>query len=163
MFAQVVLDSCDGELARIRHLHSKFGMTLDNTSDDVIDNLFLACVGIGMGGVWMIIGVTAASMRALVALWTHVAVALAGKPGDVLAFKWWFDEADETLAERYDTGTSLLSVLRAFGRRDLYCLIYAGSCAAQVPVVGLFVGVVNALVHFALLVVHIGITARARS
>ncbi|MBX3155349.1 MAG: CDP-alcohol phosphatidyltransferase family protein [Deltaproteobacteria bacterium] len=164
MFVQVVLDSSDGELARIRHMHSRFGMWLDNTSDDVIDNLFLAALGIGMGGTWMWIGVGAAALRGFVALWTHTAVALMGKPGDVLAFKWWFDGADETLAERFDTKTSFVGVLRSVGRRDLYCLIYAASCMATVPVAGLFIGVANAIVHFALLVAHVAITAgRGRS
>jgi phosphatidylglycerophosphate synthase len=163
MFLQVVLDSCDGELARIRHMHSKFGMWLDNTSDDIIDNLFLAAVGIGMGGMWTTIGISAAAMRGSVALWTHVTVALMGKPGDVLAFKWWFDSADESLADRFDTGTSLAGVLRAFGRRDLYCLVYAASCVVQVPVAGLFLGAINAVIHFALLVAHVAITARGRS
>jgi hypothetical protein len=111
----------------------------------------------------MWIGVGAAAMRGFVALWTHTAVALMGKPGDVLAFKWWFDSADDTLAERFDTKTSVLGLLRSVGRRDLYVLIYAVSCMAMIPHVGLFIGAANAIVHFALLVAHVAITARARS
>jgi hypothetical protein len=37
IFLQVVLDSCDGELARIRYLYSNFGRALDNVTDDLID------------------------------------------------------------------------------------------------------------------------------
>ena len=60
MILQVVLDSCDGELARIRHMHSKLGMTMDNVSDDVIDNGFVAAVGLGLGGWWAWVAVPAA-------------------------------------------------------------------------------------------------------
>jgi hypothetical protein len=35
-----ILDSCDGELARLRYQYSKLGQWLDNLSDDVVDNLF---------------------------------------------------------------------------------------------------------------------------
>lgn len=155
MFLQVVLDSCDGEIARIRHMHSAFGMWLDNTSDDVIDTAFVACLGIGMGGVFAIVGICAAIVRGLVALAVHVAVARMGKPGDVMAFKWWFDTDDDDLSERYEPTMSLGMVLRAFGRRDLYVLVWAASCIAQVPVAGLFLGSVNAVVHGVMGLLHI--------
>lgn len=155
MFLQVILDSCDGEIARIRHMHSAFGMWLDNTSDDVIDTAFIACLGIGMGGIWAIVGIAAATVRGLVALTIHITVARMGKPGDVMAFKWWFDTDDDNLAERYEPTMSLGMVVRAFGRRDFYVLVWAFSCIAQVPLVGLFLGSVNAVVHGVMGLLHI--------
>src|SRR5213075_525221 len=113
IFVQVVLDSCDGELARIRFMHSRLGMILDNGSDDVIDNLFVAMLGIGLGGIWVPIGVGAAIGRGLSALMIHVDVARRGKVGDVLAFKWFFDAEDEALQERFETKGSVLGVVRA--------------------------------------------------
>ena len=59
MACQAVLDSCDGEVARLRHLSSRFGMWLDNTSDDLIDNLFVAMLGVGIGGYWLPIAIIA--------------------------------------------------------------------------------------------------------
>lgn len=158
MFAQVVLDSCDGELSRIRHMGSKFGMWLDNVSDDIIDNSFIACMGIGLRGWWeplMWIGITAAVLRGLVALMIYRDVARAGKPGDVMAFKWWFDDADDELAERYDTSTSVLSMVRALGRRDLYVLVWSAACLATFPVAGLGLGVAIGVAYFGLGIVHI--------
>lgn len=159
MFMQVVLDSCDGELSRIRYMGSKFGMILDNVSDDVIDNSFVACLGIGLRHAWeplMWIGIGAAVLRGLVALMIYRDVARAGKPGDVMAFKWWFDDADDDLAERFDTSRpSVLSVLRGLGRRDLYVLVWSAACLVTFPVVGLALGVAIGVGYFGLGIFHI--------
>jgi phosphatidylglycerophosphate synthase len=156
-----VLDSCDGEVARIRHMHSRLGMALDNISDDVIDNLFVAMLGVGLGGIWTPIGIAAASARGLCALMIYVDVARQGKFGDVMAFKWFFDSADEQLAERFDAKASVSGALRSLGRRDLYVLIFAASCLVGLPIVGFGLGVVNSAIYFALAVVHL-IVARRR-
>ena len=58
-----ILDSCDGELARLRYQYSKLGQWLDNLSDDIVDNLFIVAVGAGIGGVWQWLGLAAAGGR----------------------------------------------------------------------------------------------------
>ncbi len=160
MVLQIVLDSCDGELARIRHLHSRFGMWLDNTSDDVIDNLFIAMVGVGIGGIWMHVGVIAAVARSLYSLLIHVDVARRGKPGDVMAFKYWFDSVDDGLVERFESHASALGVLRAIGRRDLYVLLWSACCLGGLPLAALGLGVVISAAHFSLVVVHVVVMNR---
>jgi phosphatidylglycerophosphate synthase len=161
MFVQAVLDSCDGEVARLRYLSSKFGMWLDNTSDDLIDNLFIAMLGVGIGGIWLPIGVGAAIAKSLTALMIHIDVARRGKAGDIMAFKWFFDTAGEELAERFDTGTSISGIGRALGRRDAYILMWTITCAAGVPVVGLLHGVIVAVGYFGLAVAHVIVTRRS--
>lgn len=163
MFLQVVLDSCDGELARLRHMHSKFGMGLDSVSDDVIDNLFVAMLGVGIGGIWLPLGVAAAAARSLQALMIHVDVALRGRPGDVFSFRWWFDKEGEELAERFEVDLSVGSVLRSTGRRDMYCLLWAASCLAGVPIAALILGAILSVGQFALAVLHVTAMLRARS
>jgi len=107
MIAQVILDSCDGELARVRFMGSKLGMWLDNLSDDLIDNGFALAVGLGLGGPWVYVGAAAAGARALVALNIYRTVARAGTPGDVMAFRWWFEkEVVETKALYEPTAAS---------------------------------------------------------
>lgn len=155
IFLQVVLDSCDGEVARIRHKHSRFGMSLDNISDDVIDNSFIACLGIGLGGPWTWIGIGAASARALVALMIYVDVARQGKFGDVMAFHWWFDKADESLADRFVARVTPMTVVRGLGRRDLYVLVFAASCLATVPWVGFGLGLALCVGYAGLALVHV--------
>ena len=161
MFVQVVLDSCDGELSRIRHMGSRLGMWLDNVSDDLIDNTFVAALGFGIGGVWQWLGLAAALMRGLVALMIYRDVARAGKPGDVMAFRWWFDDAGDELADRYETKASPLSMLRALGRRDLYVLIWAAACVATVPIVALGLGIGIGVGYFGLGIGHVMASARS--
>jgi hypothetical protein len=104
----------------------------------------------------MWIGLGAAGLRSLVALMIYRDVARAGKPGDVMAFKWWFDDAGDELAERFDTSRpSALSMVRALGRRDLYVLVWSASCLATFPVVGLGLGVAIGAGYFGLGIVHI--------
>ncbi|MGE0550688.1 MAG: CDP-alcohol phosphatidyltransferase family protein [Kofleriaceae bacterium] len=157
MFLQVVLDSSDGELARIRFMSSKFGMWLDNVSDDIIDNLFIAMLGVGLGGTWAPVAIAAAIGRGLCAVMIYWDRARAGKSGDVMSFAWWFDKPDEDLAFRYETAApkpSLLSIVRGLGRRDLYVLVWAASCISGLPVVGAGLGIVLGVVYFALAVAH---------
>ncbi len=160
IWLQVVLDSCDGELARIRYMGSRFGMWLDNVSDDVIDNLFVLSVAIGLGGTWPLVGVVVAGMRAVYSLMIYRAVARAGRPGDVISFRWWFDKADDELAERYDTRFTLLSLFRGIGRRDLYVLLWGAACVAQVPLVAVGLGSAIFVTNFGLGVAHLIATRR---
>ena len=162
MFLQVVLDSSDGELARLRHLHSRFGMWLDNTSDDLIDNLFIAALGVGLGGIWAPIGVAACAARLAQAVMIHVDVARRGKPGDVMAFRWWFDREDEALAERFDVRLTPAQLLRSIGRRDLYVLLWSAACLAGAPLAALGLGAVIAAGQLGLAVVHLAVTLGRR-
>jgi len=160
MFVQVILDSCDGEVARLRFLSSKFGMWLDNVSDDVIDNLFLAMLAVGIGGIWMPIGLVAAGLRSYCALMIHLDVARRGRPGDIMSFKWFFDTEGEDLAERFETSLSARQLLRSSGRRDFYILLWSATCLAGVPVVGLVFGVGVSVGYFGLAVAHVIVTRR---
>jgi phosphatidylglycerophosphate synthase len=160
MFLQLVLDSCDGELARIRHMHSRLGMILDNGSDDLIDNLFVAMLAIGIGGIWMPIGIAAALARTFSAVMIHVDVARRGKPGDIMAFKWFFDSESEALDDRFETKGSALGTVRAFGRRDMYGFIWAVTCVVGVPIVGLVLSIALSTVYFCLAVVHLVVARR---
>ena len=160
MFLQLVLDSCDGELARIRHMHSQLGMILDNGSDDLIDNLFVAMLAIGIGGIWAPIGVAAALARSFSAVMIHVDVARRGKPGDVLAFKWFFDSEGEALADRFETTQSAKGIVRAFGRRDMYGCIWAATCIGGIPIVGLCLSIALSAAYFGLAIAHLAVMRR---
>ena len=135
IIVQVILDSCDGELARVRHMGSKLGMWLDNLSDDLIDNGFVLAVGFGVGGPWRWVALAAVIGKGFCALVTYHGAAKVGAPGDVMAFRWWF-ESKVTMAEvstLFAHKTDALTIVRAVGRRDVYVLIYGAACAAQVP------------------------------
>ena len=152
----VVLDSVDGELARVKHMTSRHGMIVDNVSDDVVDNGFVLGIGIGLGGAWLWLGGAAALARWLVALRTYVEVARAGRPGDVMAFRWWFERGEET-SEVYADFRSPLTWVRSLGRRDTYCLVFGALCLAGLGVPALLLGCAICFGYFAMLLLHLAL------
>jgi phosphatidylglycerophosphate synthase len=122
LFVQVVLDSVDGELARLRFQHSRFGMNLDNVGDELVDNSFIAAVGIGMGGIWAPLGIAAACIRLLVTSGLYAAFIKAGRDPDPIAFHPWFDN-ETTTAYYYKLTPGVL--LRSPVRRDFYSVAWS--------------------------------------
>lgn len=156
-----ILDSVDGELARLRFQYSKIGQWLDNLSDDIVDNVFIIAVGSALGGVWQWLGIAAAAGRVLVSLTTYVSVYRRTGTGDIFAFRWWFENDKATADEVYDP-TSPVTWLRSFGRRDTYVFVWMIALVCGLPwwVVGH--GVVIAAVNVSLLVLHFTVFRKRR-
>jgi phosphatidylglycerophosphate synthase len=154
-----ILDSCDGELARLRYQYSRLGQWLDNLSDDVVDNLFLIAVGAGLGGAWRWLGIAAAGGRLLVAVTTYLSVYRRTGTGDVFAFRWWFETDKATADDVYDP-RSPVTWLRSFGRRDTYVFVWMIALVAGFPPWVICHGLVIAGVNVALLVLHFTVFRR---
>jgi phosphatidylglycerophosphate synthase len=148
-----ILDSCDGELARLRYQYSKLGQWLDNLSDDVVDNAFLIAVGHGIGGIWQTFGICAAAGRVLVSLVTYISVYRRTGTGDVFAFRWWFESDKQTADDVYDP-KAITTWLRSFGRRDTFVFIWMLACLAGFPYWVVGHGLVIAAVNVSLLVLQ---------
>ncbi|HEY5926062.1 MAG TPA: CDP-alcohol phosphatidyltransferase family protein [Kofleriaceae bacterium] len=148
-----ILDSVDGELARLRYQFSRLGQWLDNLADDVVDNLFLVAVGYGIGGMWLWLGIAAASARVLVSLVTYVSVFVRTGTGDIFSFRWWFETGGKSVDELYKP-TSLSTWLRSFGRRDTFVFAWMIACVAGLPHWVIGHGLVIAAVNFAIMVLH---------
>ena len=156
-----ILDSVDGELARLRFQYSKVGQWLDNLSDDIVDNLFIAMVGYGLGGIWQWLGLAAACGRVLVSLTTYVSVYRRTGTGDVFAFRWWFEGASTSTDEVYDP-KKLTTWLRSFGRRDTFVFIWMIVCVCGFPYWVVAHGLVIAAVNVGLLVLHFTVFRQRR-
>ena len=148
-----ILDSCDGELARLRFQYSKLGQWLDNLSDDLVDNLFIVAVGAGLGGVWQWLGLAAAGGRVVVALTTYLDVYRRTGTGDVFAFRWWFETGKATADDVYDP-TSPVTWLRSFGRRDTYVFVWMVVLLCGFPPWVVCHGLAIAAVNVSLLILH---------
>ena len=157
----LVLDSVDGELARVRLKFSTAGMILDNVADDVVDTLFLAATGLAAGGVWRWVGLAAAGARVFVAAIIYMGAARAGRPGDVMAFRWWFESGQET-TEVFGNPLAPLTLLRSLGRHDAYVTLYGAFTLAAWPLGVVVLGTINAAGYFALACLHL-ILGRGRS
>jgi phosphatidylglycerophosphate synthase len=157
-----ILDSCDGELARLRYQYSKLGQWLDNLSDDVVDNLFIIAVGVGLGGPWHWLGLSAACGRWLVSLVTYVDVYRRTRTGDVFAFRWWFETGKATADDVYDP-RSPITWLRSFGRRDTYVFVWMVVLVCGVPPWVVCHGLAIAAVNVSLLVLHFTVFRHRRA
>jgi len=156
-----ILDSCDGELARLRFQYSKVGQWLDNLSDDIVDNVFIAAAGHACGGVWFWLGCAAAGGRVLVSVVTYVSVYARTGTGDVFAFRWWFETDKATADDVYDP-KAISTWLRSFGRRDTFVFIWMLACLAGFPYWVVGHGLVIAGVNVSLLVLHFTVFRKRR-
>ncbi len=156
-----ILDSVDGELARLRFQYSKVGQWMDNVSDDIVDNLFVASVGYALGGVWMWIGLGASAGRILVSIITYLSVYARTGTGDVFAFRWWFEGESTSTDEVYDP-KKISTWLRSFGRRDTFVFIWMVVCLAGLPYGVVGHGGVIAATYVVLLVVHFSVGRNRR-
>jgi phosphatidylglycerophosphate synthase len=157
-----ILDSCDGELARLRYQYSRLGQWLDNLSDDLVDNLFLVAVGAGLGGGWRWLGLAAAGGRILVSLTTYLDVYRRTGTGDVFAFRWWFETDKATADDVYDP-TSPITWLRSFGRRDTYVFVWMVVLGCGFPPWVVCHGLAIAAVNVSLLVLHFTVFRHRRA
>ncbi len=157
-----ILDSCDGELARLRYQYSKLGQWLDNLSDDIVDNLFLIAVGHGLGGIWQWLGMAAAGGRLLVSLVTYLDVYRRTGTGDVFAFRWWFESDKATADDVYDP-KAITTWLRSLGRRDTFVFLWMVACVAGFPYWVIGHGLVISAVNVGLLVLQFTVFRRRPS
>jgi phosphatidylglycerophosphate synthase len=157
-----ILDSCDGELARLRYQYSRLGQWLDNLSDDIVDNLFIIAVGVGLGGPWRWLGLAAACGRWLVSLVTYVDVYRRTGTGDVFAFRWWFETGKATADDVYDP-RSPVTWLRSFGRRDTYVFVWMVVLLCGFPPWVVCHGLAIAAVNVSLLVLHFTVFRHRRA
>jgi len=157
-----ILDSCDGELARLRYQYSRLGQWLVNLSDDIVDNLFIVAVAAGLGGASRWLGLAAAGGRILVALSTYLDVYRRTGTGDVFAFRWWFEIQKATADEVYNPA-SPITWLRSFGRRDTYVFVWMVVLLCGFPPWVIGHGLAIAAVNVSLLVLHFTVFRRRRA
>jgi phosphatidylglycerophosphate synthase len=126
---QSVLDGCDGEIARLKYLKSRFGEWLDQVLDDIVNISFLVAVGCtlsiqGTPYAWPIT-IATLSLHTLyqgslyLAFWK-----VAGGRASVGALRWWGQGDQPTSTEP----TSWFGAIKWFfenaGKRDFFTLAY---------------------------------------
>jgi phosphatidylglycerophosphate synthase len=157
IFLQNVLDSCDGELARLRFQFSALGQWLDNIADDLVDAALMAGLGIAAGGFWRWLGLAAAAARLLTQLALYLQVRRLG--GQFTRFRWWFEEKVGTVDDLYDP-RSPRTWLRSFGRRDVYLLLWAILCLSGFVVPAAAYADLVSLAYVVLTALHLAVLAR---
>lgn len=162
---QCILDSCDGEIARLKHQGSKLGQWLDTLTDGILDNAFVACAAVVAGGIWTPIGLALVGARLFVEVYVYVDVYRRTGTPDQAQFRMWYEDARASADDIYDR-SSFNSWFRSAGRRDVYVAAYWVCCLAALPVgVVVYASVMNAVTFIGVCadLVMKRVTAAARS
>lgn len=118
---QSLLDGCDGEIARIKYLHSRAGEWFDQVADDVLNIAFLAAVGAALGSAghpvaWRLATVSiACQLVYMAALYAGLLIKSGGR-GSVATLRWWVDKAGSSASATHMVGD--------LTRRDFICFFY---------------------------------------
>lgn len=160
---QSILDSCDGELARLRFQYSRIGQWLDNVGDDLVDNAFIACAGLAVGGPWAWVGCGAALVRLASAVTMYLEVYQTTGTGDVYRFRIWFDRGKQTADEVFKNDPrSPFTWLRNVGRRDTYTFAWMLLCLVGAPLGVVVWGGIMAAILGVNMVIHVWLRAQGR-
>ena len=142
---QCILDSCDGEIARLKYQGSRLGQWLDTITDGILDNAFVACAAIAAGGLWQSVGLALVASRVVVEVYVYVDVYTRTKTPDQTLFRLWYEDERASADEIYDY-RSFNSWFRSLGRRDFFVAAYWLCCLANLPEgVVLYASVMNAI------------------
>lgn len=149
---QCILDSCDGEIARLKYQGSKLGQWLDTLTDGVLDNAFVACAAIAAGGTWQTIGLLSVATRIWVEIYVYVDVYKRTRTPDQTLFRLWYEDEKASADDIYDY-TTFNAWFRSLGRRDVVVAAYWLFCLANlVEGVVLYAVVMNGISFLGLLV-----------
>ncbi|HEX4347740.1 MAG TPA: CDP-alcohol phosphatidyltransferase family protein, partial [Vicinamibacterales bacterium] len=151
---QSILDSCDGELARLTFRTSPSGQWLDNILDDLIDNMFVCCAGFASGGNWIAVGLLSACARGLSMAFAYHDVYRRTGTGDVYRFRLWFEGRDRS-AEDLFKPNSPPTIVRALGRRDTYVFLWMILCIVNLTRVIVMYGAVLAAIQAVAIALHL--------
>ncbi|MEJ7600583.1 MAG: CDP-alcohol phosphatidyltransferase family protein [Kofleriaceae bacterium] len=154
-----ILDSCDGELARLRFQYTKSGAWLDNVTDEVVDDLFVATIGIATGGVWAIVGIAGGAARLLANALQWEEMLRRGSSGSAYEFRYWFEKAEASADDVYGR-KSPLYWFRALGRRDTYVLGWMVLLLVGLPEAVVVWGAANGLMVLGPMLAHVVLRPR---
>ncbi len=154
-----ILDSCDGELARLRFQFTQIGGWLDNILDEIVDNVFIACAGIAAGGPWAYVGIAGGAARFIANALQWIEIRRMGS-NSAFAFRFWF-EADVASADDAYGRRSALFWVRAMGRRDSFVFAFMLFMLAGLPQGVAVMGAAIGAVLLALMLAHQVLKRRA--
>ena len=137
--AQGILDGCDGEIARIKHLQSRAGEWFDQVADDVLNIALLIAVGLGLaadgyGYAWPLVKVAVVS-QLVFAVALYAGLLKNGGGGSVARLRWWVDGPRAPASPRLERSSDRFwrFIVGTFGdltRRDFISLFYLASAIA---------------------------------
>jgi len=154
---QSILDGCDGEIARLRYLTSRFGAWFDTVVDDTIGILWIIAVGIGMTRMtgqwgWLALGLTSTALYSI-ALGLLYYTLIRGHAQSHSDFVWFFDEGRDPHAD-YPDLKKISTWLTYIVRRDFYVLAFLILASANLMIVVAITSSLAATIWFIIGMIH---------
>jgi phosphatidylglycerophosphate synthase len=126
---QSILDGVDGELARLKHLHSKLGEWLDTLSDDLSVILFLGGVAVGVwrttGAAWgpWLGGIAVAALIGQQVLYYTLLITVY-RSGDLLAIPWVANAGRIDVGAARTLTAKIVELVKPLFKHDFNVLIF---------------------------------------
>ena len=168
---QSVLDGCDGEIARLKFQQSPIGEWVDNVTDDVLNILYCAALGVAAarltGAPWLVWpGIAGAVGFVIYCIVLYHQLATVHHSGSPFAFRFWFQREGEDLKAALDRPgivTRVSAFFRAIGRRDAFILLFVGLVLVRLPQVASLWYAVVGVMNGGVCLVHVVMRGRARA
>jgi hypothetical protein len=141
-----ILDSCAGELGRVRLHQTALGAWLDTVVGDFVNVVMILAVGLALwrrGGTYldMKMALVAAAMTLFYVAVSYRELMRQGE-GDVMKLRWWFAYG-QALKNVSGAGSSSIKAVMLLGRRDVVIVLAIGlAYFDQLPIVLLYMMIV---------------------
>lgn len=141
-----ILDGCDGEVARVKVMSSKFGAWFDTIADDLANNLFLAAIVLGLywqtgNGIYLWFGFSALILSFGVSFFIYYQLITQKKSGNMEDFQVVWKKSDKKIWFDY---------LRPLMKRDFFIVVLFFFILINRREIVFWMGVVSITITFTL-------------
>ena len=159
----MILDCCDGDIARLKFRFSRAGEWLDSMGDEIVQVTLVAAIGLGVwrdggGAAWAALGAGAAATMVSTSIAIYGTLHRRKLPIDSAQFPWFFG----TAAHADVAPSGVVGVLGWVFRRDVFLTMIGLLCALDLRVAALCVMTLGAAILGTTMVVH-QVVSRTRS
>ena len=161
--AAVILDGCDGGIARLKFQGSKLGEWLDNVLDDTINIAYGVALGHAAAVLleepayrWL--GLATGAGYVIYNAVLYAQLWLVHGSGNPFLFRWWFQKQDAYLQQSLAGAgvvARVVGLFHAMGRRNLFLLSFLVLCAVRLPQIAVVWYAAIALVSAVLALIHV--------
>ena len=159
--ASMILDCCDGDIARLKYRFSRVGEWLDSMGDEIVQITLVAAIGLGLwhdgaSAGWAAMGAAAAAVMVTTGVAIYSTLHRRRLPIDSAQFPWFFG----TAAHADAAPSGLIGLVGWVFRRDIFLTMIGTLCALDLRVVALFVMALGAAILGTTMVIHQVVTRR---
>lgn len=153
--ASLILDCCDGDIARLKFRFSRLGEWLDSMGDEIVQVTLVAALGIGLwrdgaADGWAALGAGAAAVMVSTSIAIYGTLHARRLPIDSAQFPWFFG----TAAHADAAPTGLVGIFGWIFRRDIFLTMIGALCALDLRVAAICIMALGAAILAVTMMIH---------